>query len=228
MKSFPFLTVTLIAASLAVGGVGCKKTPKSITTIPGSAIRVPGPGEGGGVPVTPIRTPATPGGGTVPGGPGTQQGTPVDGGGVARGTELPKIDEQGIGQSGERPEGVENRQALQAETVYFDFDRAEVKTTERTKVEAVATYLKNNPKANLKVEGNCDERGTEEYNRSLGERRALGVREYLVTLGIDPARVTTISYGEDRPAVPGNDEAAYSKNRRADFVVLDPSTTGIQ
>ena len=74
------------------------------------------------------------------------------------------------------------------------------------------------------VEGNCDERGTEEYNRSLGERRALAGREYLIKLGIDADRVDTITYGEDRPADPGHNEAAWAKNRRDDFVVLTAPT----
>ena len=71
----------------------------------------------------------------------------------------------------------------------------------------------------VEIEGHCDVRGTEEYNRSLGERRALALREELIRLGIEASRVDTISYGEDRPAVAGNDEAAYRKNRRAEFVL---------
>ena len=87
---------------------------------------------------------------------------------------------------------------------------------------AVADYLKANSGKAVRVEGNCDERGTEEYNRSLGERRALAVREELIRLGIDPTRVDTISYGKDRPVDPGHDEAAWKKNRRDDFIVLSP------
>jgi peptidoglycan-associated lipoprotein len=74
----------------------------------------------------------------------------------------------------------------------------------------------------LLVEGHCDERGTEEYNRSLGERRALALREALASQGVSPMRVTTRSFGEDRPAVPGNNESAYRQNRRGEFVVLTP------
>ena len=72
------------------------------------------------------------------------------------------------------------------------------------------------------MEGNCDERGTEKYNLSLGERRALAVREYLVNLGVDPHQVDTVTYGKSKPAVPGHTEAAWSKNRRDDFVLLTP------
>ena len=72
------------------------------------------------------------------------------------------------------------------------------------------------------MEGHCDERGTEEYNRSLGQRRASAIRDALVGLGITPDRVDTLSYGEDRPAVQGQNEGAYAKNRRAEFIVLTP------
>ena len=131
---------------------------------------------------------------------------------------------------GERPSNspdlhkdwIKDSQTLKADTVYFDFDSSVIKTGEKPKVAAVADYLKANSVAAVLVEGNCDERGTEEYNRSLGERRALAVREELIRLGIDPTRVDTISYGKDRPAVQGAGEAAWKQNRRDDFVVLTP------
>jgi peptidoglycan-associated lipoprotein len=112
--------------------------------------------------------------------------------------------------------------ALKAQTIYFDFDKSSIKTGEQSKLDDVANYLKSNPAAAVKVQGNCDERGTEEYNRSLGERRALAAREYLVNLGIEASRVDTISFGEDKPVDPSHNEAAWSKNRRDDFVVLTP------
>jgi peptidoglycan-associated lipoprotein len=114
----------------------------------------------------------------------------------------------------------EDTEALKAQTVYFDYDSSAVKLSEVPKVAAVADYLKANADDAVRVEGNCDERGTEEYNRALGERRALAVREKLVALGVSPSRVDTISYGEDRPADSGHNAAAWSKNRRDDFVVL--------
>jgi peptidoglycan-associated lipoprotein len=116
----------------------------------------------------------------------------------------------------------EDALALKSETVLFDFDSSVVKASEKLKVAAVAEYLKANAANAVRVEGNCDERGTEEYNRSLGERRALAVREELVRLGIDPTRVDTISYGKDKPADPGHDESAWKQNRRDDFIVLSP------
>lgn len=111
---------------------------------------------------------------------------------------------------------------FKANTVYFDFDRSNVRPSERSKVEDVAGFLKGNLSNKLLIEGHCDERGTEEYNRALGERRALAIREYLANLGIGPERVRTLSYGEDRPAVDGHDEAAWSKNRRGEFILLRP------
>lgn len=116
----------------------------------------------------------------------------------------------------------ENRSQFAANVVYFDFDSSVVKTSEKTKIAAVGEFLKANPNAAVEVEGHCDERGTEEYNRSLGERRALAVREELALSGVDPKRLYTISFGEDRPAVDGHDEKAWSRNRRGEFVLLTP------
>jgi len=114
------------------------------------------------------------------------------------------------------------REFFAKDTVYFDFDRASVRASERVKVEEVATVLKGQPNNMVLIEGHCDERGTEEYNRALGERRALALREYLVNLGIQAERVHTISYGEDKPADLGNNESAWAKNRRGEFILLTP------
>lgn len=104
--------------------------------------------------------------------------------------------------------------------VYFDFDTFAVPFGEIAKVDAVAAFLKNNPGTGVVVEGNCDERGTLEYNRALGERRALTVKDALLSRGIAESRIRTLSYGEDRPAVQGSDEIAWSRNRRAEFVMV--------
>jgi peptidoglycan-associated lipoprotein len=77
----------------------------------------------------------------------------------------------------------------------------------------------------VEVDGHCDERGTEEYNRALGERRALALREELISLGVDPNRIDTVSYGKDRPAETGHDEAAWRKNRRGEFLLETPPGT---
>jgi len=150
-------------------------------------------------------------------------GGPVEGNAI---TNEPGIVEGNTGipanQPGSHAGWPEDTEALKVDTVYFDYDSSVVKDSEKSKVAAVADYLKANSPAAVKVEGNCDERGTEEYNRSLGERRALAVREELVGLGIDATRVDTVSYGKDRPVDPGHNDAAWSKNRRDDFVLLTP------
>ncbi len=120
----------------------------------------------------------------------------------------------------------EDKNQFAAQTVHFAFDSSTVKSADKSKVAAVADYLKGNTGKAIRVEGNCDERGTEEYNRSLGERRALAVREELVRLGVGPDRVDTISYGEDKPVATGHNEDAWQQNRRADFILLTPPAGG--
>ncbi|MGI8964491.1 MAG: OmpA family protein [Limisphaerales bacterium] len=114
-------------------------------------------------------------------------------------------------------------EALKADIVYFDVDSAAVKSGEQSKLEAVAAYLKSNPSHNLIIEGHCDERGTEGYNTSLGEKRALALREYVIHLGQSADRIDTIGYGESKPADPGHNEGAWKKNRRGEFVVVLPA-----
>jgi len=117
---------------------------------------------------------------------------------------------------------IENRDALKEYSVHFLYDSSAVPSADKSKIAAVADYLKNHTDAAVRVEGNCDERGTEEYNRSLGERRALAGREELIRLGIASGSVDTLSYGEDKPLSEGHNESAWKQNRRDDFVVLTP------
>ena len=117
---------------------------------------------------------------------------------------------------------IEDSKQFEADTIHFAYDSSVVRPSEKSKVSEVADYLKGNPDKAVRVEGNCDERGTEEYNRSLGERRALAGREEIIRLGIDPSRVDTISYGEDKPVANGHNESAWKQNRRDDFVLLTP------
>lgn len=105
------------------------------------------------------------------------------------------------------------------EDIHFDYDDSSVKDSERPILENIGVWLKDNPAVVIQVEGHCDERGSNEYNLALGERRSLGVRGYLVTLGVGPERVYTISYGEERSVDPGHDESAWWQNRRAHFMV---------
>ena len=100
-------------------------------------------------------------------------------------------------------------------TVYFGFDKYSIEGEYQTLLDAHAAYLNATPAAKVLVEGNADERGTPEYNIALGQRRADAVRNFLGAKGVQAGQVSTVSYGEEKPAVLGHDEAAYSKNRRA-------------
>jgi peptidoglycan-associated lipoprotein len=122
------------------------------------------------------------------------------------------------------PYGDWNQKPLDDNTIHFAFDSAVIRDSETANLQAVAGALNADKSANLMIQGNCDERGTEEYNRSLGERRAEAAREALVGMGIDVSRLHTISYGKDKPVDAGHDEPALSKNRRDDFVLLLPKT----
>ena len=98
--------------------------------------------------------------------------------------------------------------------IFFDYDKYDLSADARAQLEKQAAWLKAYPNITVTVEGNCDERGTREYNLALGERRATSAKNYLVALGVDPNRVQTISYGKEKPAVLGSDESAWAQNRR--------------
>lgn len=197
MKAARFLLVGVLALGLAGSVTGCRRSPQGITPLPA-------PGRVG---------PAEPPPGGIIGGPvgpgvtGTEVPSPV-------GTPLPP--------RGNYEGWPQDRETFKAQTVYFDFDSSVIKASERPKIDVVAAHLRANPFHAVIVEGHCDERGTEEYNRALGERRALAVREVLMAAGIGPERIVTISYGEDRPAVLGKGEEVWRWNRRAEFVLLTP------
>jgi len=183
---------------MAATSTGCKTKPKNITPIPGGNASVAGSGSLLGR---------------------DSSGT-VNGGG-----DVVTVDQSGnIGLSDldDFENMLMDRDALAAQTVYFELDRSEIHPDDLSKVEAVAGILAQDPQNKVLIEGHCDERGTEEYNRALGERRALSVRDALSGLGVSADRVRTMSYGEDRPADPGLNDAAYSRNRRGEFVLLKP------
>lgn len=105
-------------------------------------------------------------------------------------------------------------------TVYFGFNEANLTDESRTALNNNAEYLRNHEGVRIQVEGHCDSRGSTEYNLALGERRAMAVRKYLVKLGVNPTRLEIISYGEERPVDPAQNEEAWSQNRRAEFMEL--------
>ena len=108
-----------------------------------------------------------------------------------------------------------------ADTIYFDTDRFNVDSVDAAALQMQAQWLARYPAKRATLEGHCDERGTRDYNLALGERRANAAKNYLVGLGVDPARLATVSYGKERPVALGSDEAAWSQNRRAVTVTID-------
>ena len=104
--------------------------------------------------------------------------------------------------------------------IRFDYDKYDIRRVDEEILRENAAFLKKNPKMKIQIEGHCDERGTVEYNLALGERRANNTKRYLVSLGITSDRISTISFGKERPLDPGHNEEAWAKNRRAHIVVL--------
>jgi peptidoglycan-associated lipoprotein len=113
----------------------------------------------------------------------------------------------------------EARDMFQNDDIHFEFDSSTLTPEAQLKLKKKSEWLQNNPEATATIEGNCDERGTSEYNLALGDRRATSAKNFLVDLGISASRLTTISYGEERPIDPGHNEAAWAKNRRCHFVI---------
>ena len=190
---------------------GCKsQKPVGLTKIPTltpivKTVTVPGPAQplGGGNPL--------PGGN--PGGGGT-------------GPTIVEIPTDPLNQAlGDNFSGndSEDRDTFLAQMVHFDYDSSSVRPTDLAKVEIVAQHMVQNPSHKLMIEGHCDERGTEDYNVSLGERRALAVVDELLRLGITQGRIRTTSYGEKIPMADGLTEQAFTQNRRGEFVLLRPS-----
>ncbi len=148
--------------------------------------------------------------------PATEQGSASAAGGMA-----------GTGAGGGAPPGsVEQFVQEVGDRVFFDFDRHDLSPEARQTLERQAAWLQEYPSARVQVEGHADERGTRSYNLALGERRATAVRNYLIALGITPDRITTISYGKERPAVVGSGEYAWSQNRRGVTVVTGGAPLG--
>jgi peptidoglycan-associated lipoprotein len=211
MKLAKLAYLLTVSLTLSLATVGCRKGLDKTTQIPGR-----------GQPA--ISDSPAPSRDLAPGG-NIPTGTGPETTGVTP-TPIPFDPTKGQGieaAKGDFSNWSENRDEFAAQTVYFDFDKSVVKGSEVGKLEEVAARMKNNfaGKA-LRIEGHCDERGTEEYNRALGDRRALSIREKLVQLGLDPEMLPTISFGEDKPADLGHNDAAFAKNRRAELILLSP------
>lgn len=214
---FRSLIVLGLAATVAVPFTGCKSS-KTGTLVPPEqrAIKSPGTQDMGPV------SPGTVNGGGVNPGLNGANGDDVPSG-FASGQDLDS-DETGIGQvaAGTFDGLPRDREALAAYTIHFAFDSSEVNPADMDNIAAVAKYMADHPTYALEIEGHCDERGTDDYNLALGERRANSAREAVTASGLDAARSVTKSYGESMPVATGTDEASYAANRRGVFVVILP------
>lgn len=131
---------------------------------------------------------------------------------AAAGGETPALQSEAV-----REVAAPQSALLKLEKLFFEFDAYTLTPQAREVLARNAEWLRQNPEARLTIEGHCDERGADEYNLALGQRRAAAAKTFLVALGIAAERLTSISYGEERPAVAGADESAWSQNRRAEF-----------
>ena len=215
------LNITFAVLTLfAVGVSGCKsQKPTKLTTIPGVKTVVQNPNPTGPVgPVTPVNPP--PGTTLPPTTPPTT--TPVGPTGPVVVNPGP-TDPMNFDFPSTFENTIADRDALFDLMVNFDYDSASIRPADMPKITEVARHLLQNPKFLLQVEGHCDERGTEEYNLSLGERRALAVVDMLIRSGISGSRIHTESYGEKVPLDEADKAAARSKNRRSEFVLVIPA-----
>lgn len=112
-------------------------------------------------------------------------------------------------------------QMMGQDTIYFDTDKSNIDAPDQAALQAQAAWMAKYPGKRATIEGHCDERGTREYNLALGERRANAAKNYLVSLGIDASRLSTVTYGKDKPIALGSDEASWAKNRRAVTITID-------
>jgi peptidoglycan-associated lipoprotein len=199
-----FLTTALLS-SLVLLGTGCSKK----TVVPPDGTSATGSEMSGG---TNINYPAADGSYSESGLAAPES---MDANGEAYGN-LSVNNEQNQSEEYKREHG---RSSMVFSPVYFDFDQAGINAEMRQLVTINANYMKDNLEVVIVIEGNCDERGTNEYNLALGERRAINVKEYMVNLGVDPMRIRTVSYGEERSLFIGQNESDWSQNRRADFIV---------
>jgi peptidoglycan-associated lipoprotein len=155
-------------------------------------------------------------GGTVPAGRGAPSEAPLP---VDSGPDVAPLDADAASSEDFSVSDPATLEGGPLEDVLFDYDQATLSDQARATLEKHALWLQNHRAAQVTVEGHCDERGTAEYNLALGDQRARSARDYLVSLGVSADRLRTVSYGKERPLDPLDSEAAYSRNRRAHFVV---------
>jgi peptidoglycan-associated lipoprotein len=193
-----FLVVTSLLVLTAVGS-GCAKRPATTQAAApaptGTASTMAPPSQPGGMTAT------------TPSGPSTSQ----PGGATATPTPAPAPTT--------RPAPKDFAAVPELQDIYFDFDKYDIRPADTRTLDANAAWLKSNPNHLLLIEGHADERGTNEYNLALGERRAKSTMNYLVSQGVQANRITIISYGEERPTCTEKTEGCWAKNRRSHFLV---------
>jgi len=143
---------------------------------------------------------------------------------TAKAAEMQKAEETAAAAKAAEDEMAKERAAKEAsglQAIYFDFDKSFVRDDAKAVMKANAEWLKANPKAKIRIEGNCDERGTIEYNQALGQRRAASAKKYLTDMGVSGKRISLISYGKEKPVCNESTEDCWQKNRRADLVAAE-------
>ncbi|PWB78066.1 MAG: peptidoglycan-associated lipoprotein Pal [Candidatus Methylomirabilota bacterium] len=197
-------TVTLALMTLLM--TGCPKRPEVVETVPPPSAQ---PGQTG-VSAAPSTKPAIP-----------EERSPAEVAVPAPGatpTETGATPEARIAEAEAGREAAAGAQVLELKDIFFDFDQSAIRDDSTKLLNEDVEWFRKNPAVKVTIEGHCDERGSSEYNLALGERRARATRDYLVAAGIAANRISTISYGKERPFVVGHDESAWRWNRRAHFV----------
>jgi peptidoglycan-associated lipoprotein len=206
MNVFTLAAVALIAGFLATG---CKTKNVPHTPLPPTG---GGGGGGGGTVLPPDRESP---GRTLPGDTNLVTGP----------TTLTNLDATHPASKRSIADRPQDRAKWTNQTVHFEFDSSVIKASETAKLDTVAREFKScPPESDILIEGHCDERGTPEYNRALGERRATALREYLIRAGVNSEYIHTVSFGKDKPAALGHDPASWTKNRRGEFILVLPKT----
>ena len=231
-----FTVLALFAASVVLTGCPKKPAPQAGTGPGGGAGPTVAGGSGSGAGGAGTGAGGSGSGGTMGSGPGAGGAIGSGGGAGAGGTGAGGAGSTGAGGAGaggagaggaaatgttipSLPSPKEFVESAALRDVYFDFDRYDVRAGDKGTLDENAKWLKSNQSALLLIEGHADERGTNEYNLALGERRAKATRDYLVSVGVDAGRITVISYGEERPTCTDKAEGCWAKNRRAHFLV---------
>jgi peptidoglycan-associated lipoprotein len=225
-----FTVLALFAASVVLTGCPKKPAPQAGTGPGGGAGPTVAGGSGSGA--SGAGTGGA-GGGTMGSGPGSAGAMGAGGAGAAGAGGAGSTGAGGAGAGGaggaaatgttipSLPSPKEFVESAALRDVYFDFDRYDVRSGDKGTLDENAKWLQSNQSALLLIEGHADERGTNEYNLALGERRAKATRDYLVSVGIDAGRITVISYGEERPVCTDHSESCWKQNRRAAFLVKE-------